>query len=626
MNDAFQSPKLKVGPLDRAAIVYVRQSTPQQGIDHQESTARQYALADRAVELGWPRGQGTVIDDDRGPSGPSVEGRPGFQRLLAAVARDHVGLILGRETSRRARSGRDWHQLLERWARFRTLLADADGLDDPTDHNDRLLLGRPGMMSEAELPILKERLSQGKLNKARRGELMGMPPIGFVRLPSGEWAIDPDEQVQATVRLLFDQFDRETTLAGLLRYLVDPKVLIAVRPPSGANRGELEWRRPNRATLPNLLHPLSYAGASRFGHRSVDPRRKRPGRPNTGKLIRRPEDGLVLIRGRLPASITWDRFRANQDRLEANRAWCDSPGAPRQGPSLLAGLVRCGRCGRRMIVRDSGTNGRHCYSGTRGSADYAEPLCQCLSGPVVDGLVREQILGAVEPAALAASLAAVAEVERERAERSRHWQRRRERAWFEAERAARQDQACEPENRLVGRERERRWEEAWKAQRPVEDDYERWQRSAPGRLSPDDEAAIRTLAASRLAVGAPGRRRPPRDLGRRLRAAAAACTPPAAANLGEQGSARRIEEAEAMPGAVECRWPGSPRAGPPHRALGGHYGWNIERCFEDCKSYLGMTQYETRSWIGWHHHMTLVGLAHLFVTLVQRRLQKKLRS
>ncbi len=182
----------------------------------------------------------------------------------------------------------------------------------------------------------------------------------------------------------------------------------------------------------------------------------------------------------------------------------------------------------------------------------------------------------------------MAEVERERAERSRHWQRRRERAWFEAERAARQDQACEPENRLVGRERERRWEEAWKAQRPVEDDYERWQRSAPGRLSPDDEAAIRTLAASRLAVGAPGRRRPPRDLGRRLRAAAAACTPPAAANLGEQGSARRIEEAEAMPGAVECRWPGSPRAGPPHRALGGHYGWNIEVTFEESRAHLGV--------------------------------------
>ncbi len=345
MNDAFQSPKLKVGPLDRAAIVYVRQSTPQQGIDHQESTARQYALADRAVELGWPRGQGTVIDDDRGPSGPSVEGRPGFQRLLAAVARDHVGLILGRETSRRARSGRDWHQLLERWARFRTLLADADGLDDPTDHNDRLLLGRPGMMSEAELPILKERLSQGKLNKARRGELMGMPPIGFVRLPSGEWAIDPDEQVQATVRLLFDQFDRETTLAGLLRYLVDPKVLIAVRPPSGANRGELEWRRPNRATLPNLLHPPSYAGASRFGHRSVDPRRKRPGRPNTGKLIRRPEDGLVLIRGPPPRVHHVGPLPGESGPPRSQ------PGVVRQPGGAAAGPVAAGRAGPVRAVR-----------------------------------------------------------------------------------------------------------------------------------------------------------------------------------------------------------------------------------------------------------------------------------
>ncbi len=212
----------------------------------------------------------------------------------------------------------------------------------------------------------------------------------------------------------------------------------------------------------------------------------------------------------------------------------------------------------------------------------------------------------------------MAEVERERAERSRHWQRRRERAWFEAERAARQDQACEPENRLVGRERERRWEEAWKAQRPVEDDYERWQRSAPGRLSPDDEAAIRTLAASRLAVGAPGRRRPPRDLGRRLRAAAAACTPPAAANLGEQGSARRIEEAEAMPGAVECRWPGSPRAGPPHRALGGHYGWNIERCFEDQKSEIGLDQYEGRRYRGRKRHLILSCVSSLFLSRVRQ--------
>jgi DNA invertase Pin-like site-specific DNA recombinase len=500
VNDTFRSPKLKAWHLDRSAVVYVRQSTPQQVIDHQESTARQYALADRAVELGWPRERVVVIDDDLGKSGQSAEGRPGFQRLLAEVALDHVGLILGLETSRLARSCRDWHQLLELCARFRTLLADADGLYDPTDHNDRLLLGLHGMMSEAELHILKERMYQGKLNKARRGELMSVPPIGYVRLNSGEWAIDPDEQVQATVRLIFDQFDRETTLHGLLRYLFHHQIRIPVRPSSGPDRGVLEWRRPNRTTLSNLLHHPAYAGAYRFGHRPTDPRRKQPGRPNTGKLVRRPEDCLVLIRDRLPAYITWGRFCSNQDRLAANRSRCGSPGAPRQGPSLLAGLLRCGRCGRRMIVRYSGAKGRHCYSCTRGSADYAEPLCQCLSGPVIDDLVRGQILAAVKPAALEASLAAVAEVERERAELSRHWQLRRERARVEAERAARQYQACEPENRLVARELERRWEGALKARRQLEDEYERWRRSAPGRLSPGDEAAIRALAADLPAV------------------------------------------------------------------------------------------------------------------------------
>jgi DNA invertase Pin-like site-specific DNA recombinase len=500
MIDPTRSPKLKAWHLDRSAFVYVRQSTPQQVIDHQESTARQYALADRAVALGWTTDRITTIDDDLGRSGQSIEGRPGFQRLLAEVALDHVGLILGLEMSRLARSNRDWHQLLELCARFRVLLADADAIYDPADHNDRLLLGLHGMRSEAELHVLKERMYQGKLNKARRGALMGLPPIGYVRLASGEWAIDPDEQVQTTVRLIFDQFDRETTLHGLLRYLVHHGIRVPVRPGGGPNRGELEWRRPNRTTLSNLLHHPSYAGAYRFGHRPTDPRRKQPGRPNTGKLIRRPEECLVLIRDRLPASISWDRFRANQDRLEANRARCDSPGAPRQGPSLLAGLLRCGRCGRRMIVRYSGPKGRHGYSCTRGSADYAEPLCQCLSGPLVDDFVRGQILAAVEPAALEASLAAVAEVERERAELSRHWQLRRERARFEAERASRQYQACEPENRLVARELERRWEDALKAQRQVEDEHERWRRAAPGRLSTEDEAAIRSLAADLPAV------------------------------------------------------------------------------------------------------------------------------
>jgi DNA invertase Pin-like site-specific DNA recombinase len=293
MTDPLRSPKLRTWHLDRSAFVYVRQSTPQRVIDHQESTARQYALADRAVALGWTHGRITTIDEDLGKSGQSIEGRPGFQRLLAEVALDHVGLILGLEMSRLARSNRDWHQLLELCARFRVLLADADAIYDPADHNDRLLLGLHGTMSEAELHVLKDRMYQGKLNKARRGALMGTPPLGYVRLASGEWAIDPDEQVRATVRLLFDQFDVQSTLHGLLRYLVHQGVRIPVRSRSGANCGELEWRRPNRATLSNLLHHPSYAGAYRYGHRPTDPRRKQPGRPATGKLIRRPEECLI---------------------------------------------------------------------------------------------------------------------------------------------------------------------------------------------------------------------------------------------------------------------------------------------------------------------------------------------
>src|SRR5437763_13878020 len=186
MSEALRSPKLRPWHLDRVAIVYVRQSTPQQVLDHKESTARQYALADRAVTFGWPRDRVLIIDDDLGQSGQSIEGRPGFQRLLAEVALDHVGLILGLEMSRLARSCKDWHQLLELCARFRVLLADADGVYDPTEYADRLLLGLTGMMSEAELHVLKGRMYQGKLNKARRGELVVSVPLGYLKHPSGQ--------------------------------------------------------------------------------------------------------------------------------------------------------------------------------------------------------------------------------------------------------------------------------------------------------------------------------------------------------------------------------------------------------------------------------------------------------
>ena len=500
MSDILRSTKIKTWHLERGASVYVRQSTPQQVTDHQESTARQYALADRAVALGWSRDRVTVIDDDLGKSGQSIEGRPGFQRLLAEVALDRVGLILGLEMSRLARSCKDWHQLLELCARFRVLLADADGVYDPTEHSDRLLLGLHGMMNEAELHVLKQRMYQGKLNKARRGELFGITPIGYLRSPAGGWMIDPDEQVQAVVRLIFDQFDREATMHSLLRYLVHHKIRIPVRVVSGPSKGQLEWRRPNRPTLQNLLRHPSYAGAYRYGHRPIDPRKKQAGRPQTGKLIRRSEECLVLIRDRLPAYITWERFEANQKRLASNRNTAKTPGAPRNGPSLLAGLVRCRHCGRRMAVHYSGSKNRVSYTCTRG-VDLAEPVCQTLSdGTALDALVAEQLLAAVEPAALEASLAAVADVERERGELARQWQLKCERASIDAGRAERQYQACEPENRLVARELERRWEEALKVKRQLDDEYERWQHSAPMKLSDTAVSSIRALSRDLPAV------------------------------------------------------------------------------------------------------------------------------
>jgi DNA invertase Pin-like site-specific DNA recombinase len=500
MNNPLPSPKIRPWHRDRSAIVYVRQSTPQQVLGHQESTARQYALVDRAAALGWPPEHVTVIDDDLGLSGQSAEGRLGFQRLLAEVALDHVGLILGLEMSRLARSCKDWHQLLELCARFRTLLADADGLYDPTDYNDQLLLGVKGTISQAELHILKERMYQGRLNKARRGELFGPPPIGYIALPSGEPTIDPDEQVQAVVRLIFDQFDRQGTVHGLLRYLVHHRIQIPVRPHHGPNRGRLEWRRPSRATLQNLLHHPIYAGAYRHGYRPTDPRRQQPGRPGTGRRVRCAEDCLVLIRDKLPAYISWERFQANQQRLADNRARHEALGVPREGAALLGGLLHCARCGRRMAAHYGGRKTAFWYGCGRGTADYAEPLCQSLSGQVLDDLVASQILAAVEPAALEASLAAVAEVERERAALIQHWQLRLERAGYEAERAARQYQACEPENRLVGRELERRWEEALKQQRQLEEEYRCWQQSVAARLTAADQAAIRMLARDLPAV------------------------------------------------------------------------------------------------------------------------------
>lgn len=490
--------KIGATHLERLAVVYVRQSTGQQVLEHRESAALQYALRSRAVQWGWPEQRVVVIDQDQGRSGASVEGRLGFQQLLAEVSLDHVGVVLGIEMSRLARSCRDWHQLLELCALFGTLLADTDGLYDPRDYNDRLLLGLKGTLSEAELHVLRQRMNQGRLNKARRGELFNHPPIGYVRLHSGErsgqLAIDPDQQVQSVVRLVFEKFDELGTLNALLRYLVRHEVRIPVRAIGGAEQGLLQWRRPNRQTLRNLLHHPVYAGAYTWGRRAVDPRRKVPGRPATGRQVVAAERCQVLLKDRCPAYITWQQYEANRKRLADNRCRADAQGPVREGPSLLGGLLVCGRCGRRMTVQYAGRSNRLRYACTRGYTDYGGEVCQGICGGALDKLLARLVLSVLEPAALELSLAAAQDIEHERQRLDEHWRQRLQRATYESHRAARQYHAVEPENRLVARELEKRWEQSLADQRQAQEAYDRFLSERPAALADADRQMVRRLA------------------------------------------------------------------------------------------------------------------------------------
>ncbi len=491
-----RSDKLTAEHLQRSAIVYVRQSTQQQVLEHSESTARQYALTDRAVMLGWPQAAVEVIDEDQGQSGTSAEGRSGFQRLLAEVSSDRVGLILGLETSRLARSCKDWHALLDLCAIYGTLLGDADALYDPRQHNDRLLLGFKGTMNEAEIGILKSRLHDALWNKAERGEVLNHAPVGYVRTIVGDFVIDPDEQVQAVVRLIFEQFARRGSVNGLLRWLVRHDVKLPVRPHFGPNRGELEWRRPNRVTLLNMLHHPIYAGAYRWGHRQIDPRKKVPGRPATGRTLKSYDACRVLIRDRFAAYITWGEFERNQRKLAENSTLGKMLAAPRHGPSVLSGLVVCGRCGHHMLVGYGNTSAQKTlhYNCQREAIDYGGDRCQTLSGAVLESFVVERLLQAVSPASIELSLAATADIERERKQLDDHWQQRLTGSRYEVEQARRQYAAVDPEYRLVARELERRWDESLRADEQLQADYNRFQRDCPTQLSSHEREQIAALS------------------------------------------------------------------------------------------------------------------------------------
>ncbi len=496
-------PQQKIRPehLDRAAVVYVRQSSRQQVLEHSESTRLQYALAGRAVALGWARSQVVVIDDDLGVSAATADSRKGFARLVTEVTMGRAGVVLGIEMSRLARTGRDWHQLLELCSLSGVLLADPDGVYDPGVYNDRLLLGLKGTMSEAELYLIRQRMLSGKLAKAERGELAIPLPIGYVRRPSGEVTLDPDEQAQHVVRLVFSAFRRLGTLNGVLRYLAGQEIQLPVRVHSGPSKGELEWRRPTRETLQIMLHNPVYAGYYAYGRRQAGPRRKLPGRPSTGRVVKDSSEWLVLLPGRLPAYITPEEYEANAARMAANRQTAATPGAPRDGSALLSGLLRCGRCGgHRMTVRYHDGSGAarspHGYTCAFYQVNYGTGgSCQHIAGPALDAYVTSQVLEAVAPAALEVSMAAAAQAEAERAMLDKLWRQRIERARYAAGRARRQYQLAEPENRLVARQLEADWEAALAEAARLEADYQRFTEEQPATLTPAERAAIQALAS-----------------------------------------------------------------------------------------------------------------------------------
>ena len=348
---------------DRLAAVYVRQSSRQQVVDHGESTRLQYGLTGRAVALGWPASRVMVIDEDLGRSAANAAERPGFARLVAELTMGHVGLVLGLEMSRLARAGRDWHQLIELCSLAGALLADADGVYDPNWYNDRLLLGLKGTMSEVELHLIRQRMASGRLAKAGRGELAVPLPAGYARRASGEVALDPDEQVQAVIRLVFRLFEQLGTVHAVLRFLVGHQVQIGMRERSGPGKGEVVWRAPHQQGLVNMLRNPAYAGIYAYGRSRTDPSRRLPGREHSGR-VRRLEAGRVAGAHRGCAAGLYQRGAVRAQPGAAGR----QPG-PRREPGRAA--RRPGAAGRAGGLRDLRSSPAGELRGQRAGADRA---------------------------------------------------------------------------------------------------------------------------------------------------------------------------------------------------------------------------------------------------------------
>lgn len=454
------STKITATHLQRTAYVYVRQSTVTQVHEHLESQRRQYALTEHARACGWH--QVEIVDEDLGRSGSGRVARPGFERLVAAVCDEEVGGVFALEASRLARNNRDWHHLVDLCGLTATLLIDGEGVYDPRDFNDRLLLGLKGTMSEWELGVMRQRSLEALRLKAARGELYTTVPIGFLRTRDNRLELDPDQRIQQAIRLVFQQFAATGSLRqALLWFRSEAAELPAVE--YGAFGRHVVWKLPVYNTLHKIITNPIYAGAYVFG-RTMTRTKVTGGRARKIAGVRREQqDWAVFLREHHEGYISWADYEAAQAQLRENAQMKGlmSRGAARKGEALLAGLLRCRRCGRRLHVTYTGTQKRVRRYACRGAMiNHGTDKCLSFGGLAIERAVEEAVLAVLAPGAIDAALAAAQEAETTRRTQQDHAQLKLEQLRYEAERSRRQYDAVDPAHRLVATELERRWNAA----------------------------------------------------------------------------------------------------------------------------------------------------------------------
>jgi DNA invertase Pin-like site-specific DNA recombinase len=489
INPDHSGGKITPAHRQRQSFVYIRQSSIKQVEEHLESQDLQYKLADRALALGWRKDQVTVIDDDLGKSGASTEGRDGFKLLAAEVALAHVGIILVTDVSRLARNSADWHQLLNIARLFGTLIADASGIYDPQLFDDRLLLGMKGAFAKAQLHSMHTQLHAARVNKARRGELHLLLPVGFERLPTGDIVKSPDADVTSAIDMVFAQFDRLGSAHQVLRYFRQHDLPLPRARGNGALR-EIVWEKASFQAVYGFLKQATYTGVYTYGKQRSVPK---PGA--VAKMAHKAvpiEDWPVVLHDAFPGYISWERYMQNQRLLRENAQNAPSPDAPRNGFALLAGLVSCAHCGRPMHVHYTHSPAYVCDGANR---EFDEPRCARFALEHVDAAVTGLLLETLQPAHLDAAIAAAADIDAQRAALGEHWRMRIARAQYDADLARRRHAKADPDLRLVAHSLEKDWEAKLTLLHGLEREFALVQASAAAPLSAEDHARIRALAS-----------------------------------------------------------------------------------------------------------------------------------